>query len=119
MSQRFVLGLDLGGGAIRALLIDVETRALSLSARPWLFTPAAEGALMALDFDPEETWRDVGEVVRDVMPAYRDESNDVVAQNLEVRTPCRHVVFVLCICWIGSHDCHIVCFVVVVDSQHR
>jgi len=35
----------------------------------------------------------LGEVVRNVMPSYRDESNEVVAQNLEVRTPCRHVVF--------------------------
>jgi autoinducer 2 (AI-2) kinase len=66
VSQRFVLGLDLGGGTIRALLIEVETRALYLSARPWRFTPAAGGVLMALDFDPEETWRGVGDVVREV-----------------------------------------------------
>jgi autoinducer 2 (AI-2) kinase len=66
VSQRFVLGLDLGGGAIRALLVEVETRAPCVSARPWRFTPAAADLLMALDFDPEETWRDVGAVVRDV-----------------------------------------------------
>jgi hypothetical protein len=35
----------------------------------------------------------LGEVVRDVMPTYRDEANEMVAQNLEIRTPCRHVVF--------------------------
>ncbi|MCP3903969.1 MAG: hypothetical protein GY715_10080 [Planctomycetes bacterium] len=34
-----------------------------------------------------------GEVVRSVMPRYRAESNRILAQNLELRTPCRTVVF--------------------------
>lgn len=34
----------------------------------------------------------LGEVVRNVMPTYRDEANEIVAQNFEIRTPCRKVL---------------------------
>jgi autoinducer 2 (AI-2) kinase len=59
---RFALGLDLGGGGVRALLLDLERHRTAAAARPFASErdPEAPGGYR---FDPREAWRVVCEAV--------------------------------------------------------
>jgi sugar (pentulose or hexulose) kinase/phosphoglycerate dehydrogenase-like enzyme/ribulose-5-phosphate 4-epimerase/fuculose-1-phosphate aldolase len=64
VSQRFVVGVDLGGGGIRCLLHDLESGTTALSARPWSFTiPSAIAT--GLELDLEQTWHALADAVRE------------------------------------------------------
>lgn len=53
MAERYVMGLDIGGGSGRCLLADVESSAHFTASSPWSFSP---GAGLGVDADPEFIW---------------------------------------------------------------
>jgi autoinducer 2 (AI-2) kinase len=67
MSGRFVLGLDAGGGGGRALVLDVETGAVTTAARAWTHPPAPDAAGLGFDLDLERVWRDLTEAAREAL----------------------------------------------------
>ncbi|MBW1683861.1 MAG: hypothetical protein JRS35_02240, partial [Deltaproteobacteria bacterium] len=66
MSERFLMGLDLGGGGLRCLLVNPETLRVVTSYRPWTASPVPE-VPMGIEYDAAGTWSVLGEVVREAL----------------------------------------------------
>ena len=60
------MGLDLGGGGVRCLLIDLSDAAVTTAVAPWRPSPAAEVPL-GHDYAPEATWDAVARVAREAL----------------------------------------------------
>jgi autoinducer 2 (AI-2) kinase len=63
VSQRFALGVDLGGSSIRCLVHELESGVTTFAARPWTFT-SAPAAPAGVDFAPDQAWDTLGAAVR-------------------------------------------------------
>ncbi|MCH2170163.1 hypothetical protein MK489_05235 [Myxococcota bacterium] len=60
MPKRFLMGLDIGGGSGRALVVDLDSGAVATATRPWRF-PAADSAIpMGFDADLDTLWQQLG-----------------------------------------------------------
>ena len=66
MSERFLMGLDLGGGGLRCLLVDPETLRVVTAYRRWAACPVPE-VPMGIEYDAVATWSALGEVVRETL----------------------------------------------------
>jgi autoinducer 2 (AI-2) kinase len=64
MSRRWLMGIDLGGGSVRCVLVDAETGAVCESALAVGAHPAEGAGGLGWDLATDELWTRVGEVSR-------------------------------------------------------
>jgi autoinducer 2 (AI-2) kinase len=62
-----LLGLDAGGGGIRALVLDPERGPLASARRPWTHRAAPGTAGMGIDLDLDATWHAIVTATRDAV----------------------------------------------------
>ncbi|MBM3151017.1 MAG: hypothetical protein FJZ96_02225, partial [Chloroflexi bacterium] len=67
MSRNYLLGLDLGSGSVRALLVEAQTGEAASAARAWSHPPAPEAGNLAFNIDTASAWRALGEIAREVL----------------------------------------------------
>ena len=67
MGSRYLMGIDLGGGGGRCLVVDAETGAAAVSTRAWTHTRVPEYWPWAFDLDVNFVWRAVGELSREAL----------------------------------------------------
>ena len=61
MATRYLMGLDVGGGGGRCLLVDVDSGALAFGARGWTHPVAPDTGGWGLDLDTATIWERIGE----------------------------------------------------------
>jgi sugar (pentulose or hexulose) kinase/phosphoglycerate dehydrogenase-like enzyme/ribulose-5-phosphate 4-epimerase/fuculose-1-phosphate aldolase/putative sterol carrier protein len=67
MSKPYSLGIDIGGGGVRCLLVNTQTPMAFTAVRKWSF-PVAEGSLgLGFNLDLDEMWQLIGEASREVI----------------------------------------------------
>ena len=66
MSERFLMGLDLGGGGLRCLVVNPETLRVVTAYRHWTASPVPE-VPMGVEYDAAGTWSVLGDVVREAL----------------------------------------------------
>ncbi|NNL66032.1 MAG: hypothetical protein HKP30_07320, partial [Myxococcales bacterium] len=64
---RYLLGMDVGGGGGRCLLVDVESGACVSAARRWTHPAAPGTGGTGQDLDLPLLWQKLGEASREVM----------------------------------------------------
>jgi autoinducer 2 (AI-2) kinase len=79
VTERFCLGLDIGGGRGRALLLDVSSGALAIASRAWSFPVAAGTGGLGYDCDPNAIARALGAATREVLHQAGAAPGDVCA----------------------------------------
>jgi len=67
MSPNYLLGLDVGGGGGRCLLVEIENGALTTTFRPWTHLPAPNTGGWGFDLDVDRVWRVLAETVREAL----------------------------------------------------
>jgi autoinducer 2 (AI-2) kinase len=66
MDSRFLIGLDFGGGGGRCLVVDVESRAITVAFRAWSFESPSD-LPTASDVDAERCWELLCECTHEAM----------------------------------------------------
>jgi sugar (pentulose or hexulose) kinase/phosphoglycerate dehydrogenase-like enzyme/ribulose-5-phosphate 4-epimerase/fuculose-1-phosphate aldolase/putative sterol carrier protein len=74
MTRRLLMGIDLGGGSVRCVLLDAETGACAASALEF-HSDAADG--LGYDIDTELLWTRVGEASRAVLARANAQAGEV------------------------------------------
>lgn len=64
MPTQYLLGLDVGGGGGRCLLVDTQTGATTTAFQAWSHPPAPTAGAWAFDLDAAGIWRTLGAVTR-------------------------------------------------------
>ena len=77
MGNKHLLGLDLGSGSVRALMVDIQSGFVTSASHAWVHPPAPEAGNLAFNFDTGASWRALAETVRDVV-----QKAGVVAQDV-------------------------------------
>jgi L-ribulose-5-phosphate 4-epimerase len=67
MSAKYLLGLDIGGGGSRCLLVNAETGETTSAFHPWTLPPAPEVGGFAYKMDLPAVWNMLGEASRTVL----------------------------------------------------
>ncbi|MBM3122811.1 MAG: hypothetical protein FJZ97_11615, partial [Chloroflexi bacterium] len=67
MSARYLMGLDVGGGGGRCLLVDVESGECVSAFHPWRLQPAPEVGGFAYRMDPAVVWRILGQTASEAL----------------------------------------------------
>ena len=67
MSAKYLIGLDVGGGGGRCLLVNVATAEVTSAFRRWTFPPAPEIGGFAFRMDLAYVWRALGEAVQEAL----------------------------------------------------
>ncbi len=67
MSEKYLMGLDIGGGGGRCLLVNAETGGITSIFRPWTITPAPEIGGFAYKMDLAQLWRILGEAAQEAL----------------------------------------------------
>lgn len=67
MSASYLMGLDVGGGGGRCLLVHVESGECTSAFRPWTLQPAPEVGGFAYKLDPALVWRTLSETAREAL----------------------------------------------------
>ncbi len=67
MDKPWLMGIDLGGGGVRCLLVNSADGRSYSSARPWRFSPARGTFGTGFDLDLDELWQAAGEASRQVL----------------------------------------------------
>ncbi|MBW2387765.1 MAG: FGGY-family carbohydrate kinase [Deltaproteobacteria bacterium] len=57
MARKWLLGIDLGGGGVRCLLVDVGTGETTVASQSWRFPRASDPLGLGFDLDLEAIWR--------------------------------------------------------------
>jgi sugar (pentulose or hexulose) kinase/phosphoglycerate dehydrogenase-like enzyme/ribulose-5-phosphate 4-epimerase/fuculose-1-phosphate aldolase len=79
MSREFLLGLDVGGGGGRCLLVDLESAEMTIAGRSWSHRVAPGTGGWGYDLDVDGVWSALGETVRDVMNRAHATPQQIVA----------------------------------------
>ena len=67
MSKPYALGIDIGGGGVRCLLVNTQDHATVSASRNWSF-PAAEGSFgLGFNLDLDAMWQLIGEASREAI----------------------------------------------------
>ncbi len=67
MSTRYLMGLDVGGGGGRCLIVNTETGETSSVFRPWSLAPDPEAGGFAYRMDPDNLWKVLSETAREAL----------------------------------------------------
>ena len=67
MASRYLMGLDVGGGSGRCLLVDVDTGAIAFGARDWVHPVAPGTGGWGLDLETETVWERIGQAAREAL----------------------------------------------------
>ena len=78
MSGKYLMGLDLGGGGGRCLLIDTTTRESVCVVRSWTHSPAPEAGGLAYKLDTDVLWRTLGELAHEAISRIKISPQDVL-----------------------------------------
>jgi sugar (pentulose or hexulose) kinase len=78
VARRLLLGLDLGGGGVRSLLLDCDTGARSIATRSWVFPSAPDTFGLGSDLDLDAMWNAIGETCRDSLERCDGRGDEVV-----------------------------------------
>ena len=62
--SKYLMGLDVGGGGGRCLLVNSETGSITSVFRDWILPPAAEIGGFAYTLDTDKVWRTLGEMAQ-------------------------------------------------------
>ena len=73
-----LLGLDAGGGSVRALLLDVERGPLATASRRWSHPAAAGTGGLGIDLDLDRTWQLLCEATHEVLGRSGIAPSDVI-----------------------------------------
>lgn len=77
MHKPWLMGIDLGGSAVRALLVQRDTGRCIAHAQPWAFTPAPGTFGTGFDLDLDTLWQTVGTVARQALREHDIGGGDV------------------------------------------
>ena len=77
MSRRYLMGLDVGGGSGRSLLVDVDTGSVHAASRHWRFETAPGTSGLGSEIDLELVWKLLAEASREVLAAAGVSANEV------------------------------------------
>lgn len=66
MNDAYFMGIDLGGGGVRCLLVGADGASVCAS-RPWSFAPESHASGLAFGIDLDLTWDLIGEACRDAV----------------------------------------------------
>ncbi len=69
MGTQYFMGIDIGGGGVRCLLVDAETASCVSATRSWSFIPEAHKTGLAFGIDLDLTWQLIGEAAREAVAA--------------------------------------------------
>ena len=75
--SEYAIGLDLGGGSVRALVLDLETGATTVAALPLASLPAAGTGGLGFDLDPATTSATLAAATRQALVASGARAADV------------------------------------------
>jgi len=92
MTAKYLMGLDIGGGGGRCLLVNVETSETVSAFRAWSHSPAPDVGGFAFDFDTQGVWRILGETVQEALQKAGISAQDVAGV---AATSFRHGMVVL------------------------
>jgi autoinducer 2 (AI-2) kinase len=67
MAAKYLIGLDVGGGGGRCLLVNSETGESTSVFRGWILPPAPEVGGFAYKLDTDKVWRVLGEACREAL----------------------------------------------------
>ena len=79
MRARFVMGIDLGGGGGRCLIVDTEAGTVAMSSRAWNHTRVPAYWPWAFDLDTARVWSAVGEMSREALAQARIAADEIAA----------------------------------------
>src|SRR5512136_1137106 len=71
MSQKYLIGLDVGGGGGRCLLVNGETGEITSVFRPWTLPNDPQAGGFAFRLDTDMVWRTLGETTQEVLKKAR------------------------------------------------
>jgi L-ribulose-5-phosphate 4-epimerase len=69
VSGAWLLGLDAGGGSVRALLLDAESGAVHTAGRPWIHRRVPGTGGLGVELDTGATWASLAAATREVIAA--------------------------------------------------
>jgi len=67
MSEQYIIGLDIGGGSGRCLLVEVESRQIFSASRTWTHPVAPGTGGFGFDLDLNDIWLKIGMITREVL----------------------------------------------------
>ena len=67
MPSDYVLAIDVGTSTVRCLITDPLGQPVSLSSQPWSYQTPEDLAPMGHEFQPEELWRTLCQVIREAL----------------------------------------------------
>jgi phosphoglycerate dehydrogenase-like enzyme/sugar (pentulose or hexulose) kinase/ribulose-5-phosphate 4-epimerase/fuculose-1-phosphate aldolase len=69
MNKTYFMGIDIGGGGVRCLLVSAEDASCVSALRTWSFPPEAHASGLAFGIDLDTTWDLIGEACREAVAA--------------------------------------------------
>ncbi len=70
MSRKCLIGLDVGGGGGRCLLVNIESGDSTSVFRSWTLPPAPEAGGFAYQLNTDSVWRILGETVQEALKGF-------------------------------------------------
>ena len=67
MSAKYLMGLDVGGGGGRCLLVNVTTGETVSVFHPWTLSPDPQAGAFAFKLDKDAVWRVLGETAQEAL----------------------------------------------------
>jgi len=67
MTKQYFMGIDIGGGGVRCLLVNAEDASCVSASRPWSFPAEAHPSGLAFSIDLDTTWDLIGEACREAI----------------------------------------------------
>ncbi|MCD6571073.1 MAG: class II aldolase/adducin family protein [Deltaproteobacteria bacterium] len=67
MSEQYIIGLDIGGGSGRCLLVEVESKQIFSTSRTWTHPIAPGTGGFGFNLDLNDIWRKIGMITREAL----------------------------------------------------
>jgi len=79
MANRYVLAIDAGSSGGRALIFDLQGALISSTGREWTYNVPDDAGPMGKEFDPEEFWGYICQLIADAMAKGAVDPADIIA----------------------------------------